>query len=75
MCYKVEGVARSMVQRVFSFSKKIEALLGQQIPGGEVISFSSSDLRVIFDNWETLTAAQQTAITVVMNNLNLAVEE
>ena len=64
-----------MVQRVFSFSKKIEALLGIQVPGGEAISFSSSDIRIIFDNWETLTAAQQVGIAVVMNNLNLAVEE
>lgn len=64
-----------MVQRAFSFTKKVEALLGQQIPGGEVISFNSGDLRVVFENWEQLSAAQQTAITVVMNNLNLAVEE
>jgi len=64
-----------MVQRAFSFSKKVEALLGQQVPGGETISFSSGDLRVVFEDWETLSPARQQAVSVVMNLLNLAAEQ
>jgi len=57
--------------KTFSLARSISLALGTRVVRGENIPFDASDVQIVFPTWETLTPAQQMAITTEMASRGL----